>query len=94
MRTSRNYPITIDISELTDDMIVWARSQSIEVYEQDKKTYIKFPNSKPCHHLAGTRSVRIHMDQCNEHLALLFLFTFQPFIVKQNIIEQYDKQTN
>lgn len=92
--TSRNYPITIDVSELTDDMITWARQQSADIYSNENKTYIKFPNSKPCHHLAGTKSVRLHMDQSNKELALMFLLSFQPFIVKQNIIDQYEKPTN
>lgn len=92
--TSRNYPITIDVSELTDDMIIWARQQDADIYSNEKKTYIKFPNSKPCHHLAGTKSVRLHMDQSNKELALMFLLSFQPFIVKQNIIDQYEKPTN
>lgn len=92
--TNRLYPITIDLSELTDDMITWAENQSAQVYKENNKTYIKFKNSKTCHYLAGSKSVRLHMDQSIKDVAFLFLMTFQPYIIKQNLMEQYDKQTN
>ena len=92
--SNRLYPITIDISELTDEMIFWAKDQAADVYQENKRTYIKFNKGKACHYLAGSKTVRLHMDKNDKDLAFLFLMTFQPFIIKQNLMEQYDNQTN
>jgi hypothetical protein len=84
----RLYPITIDIENLTDDMIVWAAAQGADIFYQhsELRTVIKFPNSKPSAPV-GRIGMRLHFNNTQRGQALLFLLSFPNHVIKHNIEE-------
>jgi hypothetical protein len=85
----RLYPITIDIENLTPDMIVWATAQGADIFYQhspEVRTVIRFPDSKPSAPV-GRKGMRLHFNNTQRGQALLFLLSFPNHVIKHNIEE-------
>ena len=74
----RLFPITIDVKEITDEMIKWAETQNAKI-EYEK--FITFPNSKQ-----STRT-RLHFNYTEKSTALLFLMIFNQHVTQHNMEE-------
>ena len=94
-----NYPVTIDISKLTDDMINWYKSAGGSTkmeehydYKGNKKsvTFVQFGKAKYCHHKKdGTNGVRLHFHGDDASAATMFLMTFPDYVETHNMKEHY-----
>ena len=84
----RLYPITIDISKLTEEMITWAETQGAEIADNllHKRTIVRFPNSKASAYM-GMDGMRLHFNYSEKNTALLFLLMFDNYVVKHNMEE-------
>jgi uncharacterized membrane protein len=74
----RLFPITIDVKEITDEMIKWAETQNAKI-EYEK--FITFPNSKQ------STSTRLHFNYTEKSTALLFLMIFNQHVTQHNMEE-------
>lgn len=84
----RLYPITIDISKLTEEMVTWAETQGAEIADNllHKRTIVRFPNSKASAYM-GMGGMRLHFNYSEKNTALLFLLMFDNYVVKHNMEE-------
>lgn len=96
----RLFPITIDISKLTADMIEWAKKQGADVWcssdEDNVKynqkshnrgaTFIRMPESKisRCYEESGGR---LHFSNSQKEVALIFLMIYHKYIINHNMEE-------
>jgi hypothetical protein len=74
----RLFPITIDVKEITDEMIKWAETQNAKI-EYEK--FITFPNSK------RSTKTRLHFNYTEKSTALLFLMIFNQHVIQHNMEE-------
>lgn len=94
----RLFPVTIDINQITDDMIVWAKNQGADVwsdpdemgnvYKNDQHIVIniRIPNSKTSK-VHKSYGGRLHFDNSQKESALLFLLQYNEHIVNHNMTE-------
>jgi hypothetical protein len=97
-----SYNITIDIDELTDEMLDWYRviegtvTPNVEYDWRGKERiiyYVKYGKSKPCHYMAGGNGgVRLHFDGSDASVASMFLLKFDQHVVKHNLNEHKELQ--
>jgi len=90
------YGITIDITELTNDIIEWYRLIEGQVGHKEEfsyrgtrieKPYVSY-NSKPCHYMQdGTNNVRLHFLGKDASTASVFLLKFNEYVVRHNLKE-------
>lgn len=103
----RLFPITIDIAELTDEMIEWAKSQGADVWTNTSSEFnipshaatkhdvihIRMPGSK-ISKLIQRVGGRLHFDNSQKEPALLFLLLYDRQIVKHNMTELNLQENN
>ena len=91
---SVNYAITIDISDLTDEMIAWYEMIGGIVTEKvwwnfRKETivkYVQYGKSKPCHRRQdGTTGVRLHFHGDDASVASMFIIKFLDYVEQTNL---------
>lgn len=84
----RLYPITIDISKLTAEMITWAEMQGAEITDDSlhKRTIVRFANSKASAGVSGN-GMRLHFNYSEKNTALLFLLMFDNYVINHNMEE-------
>ena len=75
----RLFPITIDVTKISDEILNWAEIQGAIVNHAERT--IVFQNSKL------SRGSRLHFDFSQKQLALLFLMLFDNIIIKHNMTE-------
>ena len=90
------YGITIDITELTNDIIEWYRLIEGTVGHKEHYNYrgqsIQLPyvafNSKACHYMQdGTGNIRLHFLGKDASTASVFLLKFNEYVVRHNLKE-------
>lgn len=89
-----SYNVTVDITELTDDMIEWYNTIGGTVTE-DKyynhrgleitKLYVAYNNYKCCHY--GNGFVRLHFLGKDASIASMFLLKFMDKVFQHNLKE-------
>lgn len=84
----RLYPITIDISKLTEEMVTWAETQGAEITDDSlhKRTIVRFSNSKASAY-TGMDGMRLHFNYSEKNTALLFLLMFDNYVINHNMEE-------
>ena len=90
------YGITIDIDQLTDEIVDWYRLIEGTVSHKDeysyrgthtRRSYVSY-NSKACHYMQdGTGNVRLHFLGKDASTASMFLLKFNERVVKHNLKE-------
>jgi hypothetical protein len=88
------YNITVDINELTDDMVEWYNTIGGVVTYDDyydykgrkiTKPYVAYNNYKRCHY--GNNSVRLHFLGKDASAASMFLLKFTDYVFQHNLKE-------
>ena len=74
----RLFPITINVKEITEEMLKWAELQNAKI---EYKRYITFPNSK------RSTTTRLHFNYTEKSTALLFLMIFNQNVISHNMKE-------
>jgi hypothetical protein len=92
-----NYPITIELEKLNDNMIQWFQEVGGNVKHDDywdyrgrlvKRLYVSYGKGKWCHyHQNGTEQVRLHFNGTDGPVATMFLMTFLDQIASHNFRE-------
>ena len=90
------YGITIDIDQLTDDIVEWYRLiEGTVIYKAEysrrgssiERPYVAF-NGKLCHHMQdGSGNVRLHFLGKDASTASMFLLKFNDCVVRHNFKE-------
>jgi hypothetical protein len=90
-----NFPIFIELNELTDEMVNWYEMIGGTVIEKDhwdyrgKKSTVKFVQygqSKPCHRRQdGTQGVRLHFHGDDASVASMFILKFHNHVQQTNL---------
>jgi hypothetical protein len=88
------YGITIDVDQLTPNMVEWYEMIGGTVAEKTHynhrgspivSKYVQY-NSKPCHYLLdGTNSVRLHFLGTDASTARVFLIKFNEHVKQHNL---------
>ena len=96
-----NYAITIDIDQLSDDMVEWfemigGRVITDKFYDSRgrEKTvkYVQYGKGKRCHrNQDGTEGARIHFHGDDAPTASVFLIKFNEHVEKHNMREHYEQ---
>jgi len=94
------YNITVDITELTDDMVEWYKTIG-GVVREDKywnykgheitKPYVSYNNYKACHY--SNESVRLHFLGKDASVASMFLLKFMDKVFQHNL-KEHNEQVN
>ena len=95
------YNITVDITELTDEMVQWYDAIG-GVVTHDKyfnfkgtevtKPYVAYNNYKCCHY--GNESIRLHFLGKDASVASMFLLKFMDKVFQHNLKEHNELSTN
>ena len=95
------YGITIDIAEMTDDIVEWYRLIEGEVSHKEEynhrgvkkvRSFVAY-NSKKCHYMAdGTGNIRLHFLGKDASIASMFLLKFNDCVVRHNLKEVNELQ--
>lgn len=95
------YNITVDITELTDDMIEWYNTiggtVTYDKYYNHRgveitKPYVAYNNYKRCHY--GNESVRLHFLGKDASAASMFLLKFMDKVFQHNLKEHNELSTH
>jgi hypothetical protein len=96
------YGITVDVQELTADMIAWYELIGGIVTEQEwfsyrgqknKRHFVQYGGGKKCHYYQdGTHGVRLHFLGKDASVASMFLMKFFDAITQHNLKEVMDRQ--
>lgn len=97
-----NYPITVEIDALTDNMIAWYKTIGGQVMQQEHwdsrgrrvvAHFVQYGKAKYCHHRKdGTNGVRLHFHGDDASVASLFLLTFSEHVEQHNLVDHYSLQ--
>lgn len=91
---SVNFAITVDISNLTDEMIAWYEMIGGIITEKTYWTnrkesmvkYVQYGKSKPCHRRQdGTKGVRLHFHGDDASVASMFIIKFLDYVEQTNL---------
>lgn len=91
---SVNFAITVDISNLTDEMIAWYEMIGGIITEKAYWTarkesvvkYVQYGKSKPCHRRQdGTKGVRLHFHGDDASVASMFIIKFLDYVEQTNL---------
>lgn len=90
-----NYPIFIELDQLTEDMVAWYRLIGGTVTEkkywtyQGRETvvkYVQYGKSKPCYRRQdGTDGVRLQFHGDDAHVASMFIIKFLEHVQQTNL---------
>jgi len=95
------YNITVDITELTDEMVQWYDAiGGIVTYDkyfnfkgtEVTKPYVAYNNYKCCHY--GNESIRLHFLGKDASVASMFLLKFMDKVFQHNLKEHNELSTN
>ena len=95
------YNITVDITELTDEMVRWYDAiGGIVTYDkyfnfkgtEVTKPYVAYNNYKCCHY--GNESIRLHFLGKDASVASMFLLKFMDKVFQHNLKEHNELSTN
>lgn len=95
------YNITVDITELTDEMVQWYNAiGGIVTYDkyfnfkgtEVTKPYVAYNNYKCCHY--GNESIRLHFLGKDASVASMFLLKFMDKVFQHNLKEHNELSTN
>lgn len=92
---SVNFAITIDLTELTTEMVEWYELVGGIVTEKKHWNYkgremivkyVKYGKSKPCHRRQdGTTGVRLHFHGDDASVASMFIIKFLDYVEQTNL---------
>lgn len=98
---SVNYAITIELSEMTDDIVDWyklvgGRTHDDVYYDfhgrKRNVVYLQYGKGKRCHYRQdGSNGVRLHFDGADAPVASMFLIKFLELVETHNLQEHMER---